>query len=63
VLQGGDQLGPVGGRIVVETFVRMLKRDPMSYLNITGTFTPTLPSSTPGDFTFADLVKVAKVVG
>ena len=27
VLDGGDRLGPVGGRIVAETFVRMLKRD------------------------------------
>ena len=27
VLSGGNKLGPVGARIVAETFVRMLKRD------------------------------------
>jgi len=61
VLQGGDQLGPAGGRIVAETFVRMLKRDLMSYLNVSGGFVPNLPSAIPGDFTFADLVTVARV--
>jgi hypothetical protein len=61
VVNGGDQLGPVGARIVAETFVRMLKRDADSYLNTTVPFTPTLPSMTPGDFTFADLVIFAGV--
>jgi hypothetical protein len=61
VLGGGNQLGPVGGRIVAETFVRMLKRDASSYLNVPGGFTPILPSATPGDFTVADLVAFAGV--
>jgi hypothetical protein len=61
VLGGGNQLGPVGGRIVAETFVRMLKRDASSYLNASGGFTPMLPSTTPGDFTVADLVTFAGV--
>jgi len=61
VLGGGSQLGPVGGRIVAETFVRMLKRDASSYLNVPGGFTPMLPSATPGDFTVADLVRFAGV--
>lgn len=56
VLGGGNQLGPVGGRIVAETFVRMLKRDASSYLNVAGGFTPFLPSVTPADFTVADLI-------
>ncbi|MQW47033.1 hypothetical protein CN140_33010 [Sinorhizobium meliloti] len=56
VLAGGNQLGAVGGRIVAETFVRILKRDASSYLNVAGGFTPILPSSTPGNFTVADLV-------
>ena len=56
VLGGGNQLGPVGGRIVAETFVRMLKRDVSSFLNAPGGFTPMLPSATMGDFTVADLV-------
>lgn len=61
VLGGGNQLGPVGGRIVAETFVRILKRDASSYLNASGGFTPMLPSSTPGNFTVADLVTFAGV--
>jgi hypothetical protein len=61
VLGGGNQLGPVGGRIVAETFVRMLKRDASSYLNVPGGFTPVLPSVTPGDFTVADLIKFSGV--
>jgi len=58
VLENGDQLGPVGGRIVAETFVRMLKRDPDSFLNATG-FAPFLPSTVVGSFTFTDLVVFA----
>jgi hypothetical protein len=61
VLGGGNQLGPVGGRIVAETFVRILKRDASSYLNVPGGFTPILPSATAGDFTVADLVTFAGV--
>ena len=61
VLGGGNQLGPVGARIVAETFVRILKRDGASYLRATPAFTPFLPSATPGDFTFADLVIFAGV--
>jgi hypothetical protein len=49
-----------GGRIVAETFVRILKRDASSYLNAGGS-TPILPSSTPGNFTVADLVAFAGV--
>ena len=56
VLGGGNQLAPVGGRIVAETFVRLLKRDVSSFLNAPGGFTPMLPSATLGDFTVADLV-------
>jgi hypothetical protein len=61
VLGGGNQLGPVGGRIVAETFVRILKRDASSYLNVSGGFAPILPSATAGDFTVADLVTFAGV--
>jgi hypothetical protein len=61
VLAGGNQLGPVGARIVAETFVRILKRDPSSYLNASGGFSPFLPSAVPGDFTFADLLIFAGV--
>jgi hypothetical protein len=61
VLNNGNQLGPVGGRIVAETFVRMLKRNPDSFLNVSGGFTPGLPSTVAGDFTVADLVNFAGV--
>jgi hypothetical protein len=61
VLGGGNQLGPVGGRIIAETFVRMLKRDATSYLNVPGGFAPILPSAAAGDFTLADLVTFAGV--
>jgi hypothetical protein len=61
VLRGGDQLGPVGARIVADTFVRMLKRDADSYLNLPGGFTPMLPAATAGDFTFGDLLVFAGV--
>lgn len=61
VLAGGNQLGPVGGRIVAETFIRLLKRDAASYLNVTGGFAPILPAAATGDFTVADLVAFAGV--
>lgn len=60
VLGGGNQLGPVGAKIVADTFVRMLKRDGNSFLNAGG-FTPMLPSAVAGDFTVADLVVFAGV--
>ncbi len=55
VLSNGDHLGPVGSKIVSDTFIKMLKRDPNSYLNESG-FAPTLPSKVTGDFTVADLI-------
>jgi hypothetical protein len=61
VRQQGEQLGPVGARIVAETFVRILARDATSFLNVAGGFTPALPSAAPGTFTFADLVNFSGV--
>jgi hypothetical protein len=61
VLRNGDELGPVGGRIVAETFVRMLKRDADSFMNVSG-FAPSLPSSVPGTFTIADLLEFSGVL-
>jgi hypothetical protein len=61
VLKGGDSLGPVGGRIVAETFVRMLKRHVDSFMNVSG-FTPSLPSSVAGTFTIADMLEFAGVL-
>jgi len=61
VLGGGNQLGPVGGRIVAATFARMLKRDASSFVNAPGGFVPFLPSAAPNDFTVADLLNFAGV--
>jgi Animal haem peroxidase len=61
VVNNGDALGPLGARIVAETFVRMLKRDGESFMNVPG-FTPSLPSSVAGQFTIADLLEFAGVL-
>lgn len=61
VKEGGNQLGLVGGRIVAETFARMLKRDENSYLNASPAFTPTLASANPGTFTVADMMNFSGV--
>jgi hypothetical protein len=61
IQQGGNQLGALGGRIVAETFVRMLKRDGDSFMNVPG-FTPSLPSSVPGTFMIADLLAFSGVL-
>jgi hypothetical protein len=60
VLKNGDVLGPVGAKIVADTFIKILKRDGSSYLNA-GAFVPFLPSITPGDFSVTDLVMFAGV--
>ncbi|MBV9941158.1 MAG: hypothetical protein JO262_03425 [Solirubrobacterales bacterium] len=41
--QGGDRLGPVGGRIVTEVLVGIISRDPESYLALDPDWTATLP--------------------
>jgi hypothetical protein len=61
VLADGNQLDPVGSRIVAETLVWILKRDASSYLNVASRFTAIIPSSTSRNFTVADLVTFAGV--
>jgi hypothetical protein len=56
VLGKGEHLGPVGGRIVGEVFLGLLKGDASSYLNQDPRWKPFLPAKTPDDFTMADLV-------
>jgi hypothetical protein len=60
VTSAGEHLGPLGGKIVADTFVTLLRRDALSMLNVS--FIPTLGTA-PGAFTFADLVRVADVIG
>jgi hypothetical protein len=57
----GNQLGPVGGRIMAETLVGLLQRDPNSYLYLDPAWKPTPPiaNSTTGKFAFSDLLKFA----
>jgi len=57
---GGEQLGSVGGRIMAETLVGLLQRDPNSYLYLDPSWKPGPPiAPATGQFTFADLLKYA----
>lgn len=44
---GGDRLGPVGGRIVTEVLIGLLRADPASYLSLEPDWRPTLPAAGP----------------
>ena len=41
-MEGGLHLGPVGGRIVTETLIGLLRADPTSYLSVFPRFQPFL---------------------
>ncbi len=62
VFENGEQMGPVGGRIVGEVFIGLLKADKDSYLTVNRNWKPTLPSAKQGDFEITDLLKFAGVV-
>jgi hypothetical protein len=62
VLQNGVRMGPVGGRIIGEVFIGLLRADRDSYLTVNRNWKPTLPSATAGDFEIADLLRFAGVV-
>ncbi len=56
----GEQLGPVGGRIMAEVLVGLLQRDPNSYLYLDAAWKPAPPiAPTTGSFGFVDLLKFA----
>jgi len=57
---GGRRLGPVGGLIVGEVLLGLLLYDPQSYLSLNPNWMPTL-GDTEGDFTMADLIKIAEL--
>lgn len=57
VFHGGNQMGPVGGLIVGEVMMGLLKCDDAGILR-DPFWRPTLPSASPRKFTFADLVKL-----
>jgi hypothetical protein len=52
----GDQLGPVGGRIVAEVFIGLLRADPDSCLTADPSWTPTLPGRDRASFSLTDLL-------
>jgi Animal haem peroxidase len=54
---GGDRLGPVGGRIVAEVLIGLLRADPVSYLSLEPDWEPTLPAAGPG-YGLADLISL-----
>ena len=60
-LHAGQHLGPVGGRIVGETLLGLLRADPRSYLQLDPTWVPTLPTAAgdPRSFEMADLLRYA----
>jgi hypothetical protein len=58
---GGDRLGPVGGRIVAEVLIGLLRADPTSYLSLEPDWRPTLPCAGV-DFGLADLIGLAPQV-
>ena len=58
VLGNGAQLGPVGGRLVAEVFIGLLRADPNSILN--QAFVPSLGPA-PGEFRMIDLLRIAEV--
>jgi hypothetical protein len=57
---GGDHLGEVGGRIVAEVIVGIIRTDPESYLINDPSWRPTLPSHQPGSFMIRDLLIAAQ---
>jgi hypothetical protein len=62
VLNDGQRLGPVGGRIVAEVLLGILAADPVGYLSVDREWKPVLPAVEPGDFTMADLLRFAGAV-
>jgi hypothetical protein len=55
----GEQLGPVGGRIVGEVLTTLVDQDPGSFRAAPG-WTPVLPAARPGHFGLADLLVFAQ---
>jgi hypothetical protein len=55
----GNQLGPVGGRIITEVLLGLLRADLCSYLTVHPSWTPTLPRHGGTSFGLADLLLFA----
>ena len=62
VVEGGERLGPVGGRIVAEVLVGLLQGDRMSFVRADPKWTPASEGiGTDADFGMADLLTFAGV--
>lgn len=61
IVADGLRLGPVGGRIVAEVFLGLLRADPTSYLSTQPNWRPTLPGRIAGEFGMVDLLRIAAV--
>jgi hypothetical protein len=64
VLQAGQRLGPVGGRIVAEVFLGLLKGDPFSFLRVQPNWRPEpneFGADEDGDFRIRNLLRHAEV--
>ena len=59
---GGNRLGPVGGTIVAEVLVGLVRRSQDSILSVPN-WKPSLPSASPGEFELTDLLRFAGVLG
>lgn len=57
-LEGGERLGPVGGQIVAEVLLGLLKLDPKAWVNVDPAWKPTIPASGES-LTLGDVVKFA----
>jgi hypothetical protein len=60
VMANGERLGPVGGRIVAEVIIGLIRGDRQSYLRQEPYWTPTY--ETGGSFSTVDLLRAADVV-
>jgi Animal haem peroxidase len=56
VLHAGEQLGPVGGRLVGEVLVGIVDSDPESFRSVDPGWQPTLPGRRAGSFGLADIL-------
>jgi hypothetical protein len=61
-LGDGNRLGPVGGRIVAEVLIGLLRADSASYLSLDPDWQPDLPSAGP-DYGLADLLTLGVPAG
>lgn len=61
ILGEGHRLGPVGGTIVAEVLVGLVRRSENSILQVQD-WKPSLPSAIPGTFTLNDLLSLAGVL-